>query len=285
MPTIQASGNGDITDAANWGGTLPGDGDVADINGHTMTFDASGAGGGVWPAFGGLTELKDTAGGGTIAVDMTQGDVTLSVDTITGNDEVLFTLTGAAPSNTFTVNIGTVITGGSGAADRAIYHNSTAAVAITDGGGGTLVITGGSNGTAQAIFNNSSGNITITCDHLIGGTAAALYNGSTGAIVVNGTSKGGSTTGSHGIQNNSTGTVTINNGDIQGGTGNSAHGVLNSGSATCTLNNGNLIDSAGATGSCAYRGKSLVWNMTNQNFYQLADGTKMKKAMRRTAAA
>jgi hypothetical protein len=170
------------------------------------------------------------------------------VGSTTANGAHAIESTSAAGTVAFT-NAST-ITGGSGTSAIGINNNSTGTVTVTsstvtstsaangiiNSSTGTIsfistTITGG--GSFSGVINDSTGTITVLSSALTGGNgAAAIFNTLAGTITVtSSTVTGGSGVSSYGINNASTGPVTIT-GDV---TASTAAGVLNASTGPVTI--------------------------------------------------
>jgi hypothetical protein len=130
--------------------------------------------------------------------------------TIVGNITASGTATNAHAvqnSSTGTLNITGNVTGGASQTSNGVVNSTTGTVNITGN------CTGGTSGNCWAV-NNTNGQIVVT-GNVTGGSATAatgfpsgIFN-DTGTVTVTGIVSAGAIASSHGIQNNSTGSVTV----------------------------------------------------------------------------
>lgn len=280
MATITAAANGNWSDGATWtGGVVPGDGDTADLNGKTVTWNLL-----TIPASGTLASLTSSGSSGKLNLTASGSNTyTLNVadtaSSIQAGTDTMITVTGAAPSASVVINGNP--TGGSTTARYAIEHNSSATLTLNGkpsagsgsvspglvkSGTGNVTVTSASTIAAglsnnYAINNNSTGGtLTVNANtgslaivnsvagtvilngNVLGGGAAnpSLRNASTGSITVNGNVQGAASgTSANGITNASAGTITVN-GNVTGGGDSGANGITHTGNGGSIVINGNV---------------------------------------------
>lgn len=168
MTTITAAQNGNWSNPNTWnGGVVPGNGDIADLNGFIVAMDIS-----TIPASGTLLSLISPAKAGQLTVALnTLGNCAINATTITAgtNTTGLINVSGAAPTATLTITGN--VTGGSASSAYGACNTSTGTITITGN------VTGGSASRAAGAYNYSTGEIILNSCNLINGTAAVAYMG------------------------------------------------------------------------------------------------------------
>lgn len=270
MATITAAqaGNWNTTgnnwsDTASWtGGSVPGNGDTADLNGCIIIQDIA-----TIPASGTLLALTSAGSAGQLKCVVATGALatlvinatTITAGTVGSAGTIAYSGT---TGNGLTINC-TNINGcaSGGTSPRGIVRSSTKPLTVVCAAGGA--ITGGGVTNADAIQSTGAGNVTIT-GNLVGGSATAaqgLSVGAAGTVTITGNLTGGNGTNANGVYVWAA-SVTINiTGNITGGSGITAAGFyMDHGTAlTSTLNSCNLINSSS---SLAWHGPPpTTWNL------------------------
>jgi len=148
---------------------------------------------------------------------------------------------------------------------------STRAIAFSSSGtltlNGIVAIGGRVAGTtsvdgAHAIESTSAaGTVVFTnASTLTGGSAAValgLNNNSTGAVTITSSSlTSGNSTAAYGINNNSTGTVTVTSSTVTGAGGSNSHGLNNASTGTITITSSTVTGGPPASASCGINNAS-----------------------------
>lgn len=259
MPTITAQADGNWSNPATWtGGSVPGDGDTADLNGHTVTMDITTV-----PASGTLAGLVSPGTAGRLSLDMGGAtNYTINADVITAGTKSggLLYVTGAAASGTLTINGD--VTGGSGASAYGFLTSSTGDHVINGN------VAGGSGSASHgAYLNTTTGTLEINGD-VAGGSGSGNGVFHYGAVTVTGNVTGGSGAGAYGVRVVTPGASLEVVGNVQAGTYLNNWGVYNSGAGTVTIT-GNLINGAVEV---AYAGGPFTWNAAADHYIDLTGG-------------
>ena len=262
MATITAAQAGNWSATSTWtGGVVPGNGDTACLNGFVVVMNIA-----TIPASGTLAQLDGSNGSGGSTVGRLTIDLATLGNAVINATQILaynpgssgfLGVSGAAPSNTLTINGN--VTGGSGSNAFGIYNTSTGSVTVTGN------VTGGSGTSANAIYNTSTGSVTVTGNVTAGSVSNAfgLRNNSTGTVTITGNVTGGSGSATYGIYNTSTGSVTVT-GNVTGGSGTIAYGIYNVSTGLATVNSGNLIN----TTQCSALAGGFVYNPGPANYVE-----------------
>jgi len=170
----------------------------------------------------------------------------------------------AGSANCLTVSAAASSTLAGCRATGSAFNLSTRAIAFSSSGtltlNGIVAIGGRITGAtvadgAHAIESTSAaGTIAFTnASTLTAGVsnyAIGINNASTGIVTItSGTVIGGSGTAAHGINNASTGTIIINSGTVTGGPGSLACGINNSSTGTITITSSTVIGGSGVSGA------------------------------------
>jgi len=222
MALIVSAASGNFNETATWvGGVVPTVGDEARAsNGHTITITANATCDEVSNAGTGIFTLND---GITLTANVTNKSVTGGRHCLQFN--------AASPAVGFVV--GRVTGSAASNGSFGINNMSTGAVTIT----GTGSVIGGQGTGSGAVNNASSGTITITTTGGVtggqnSGNSFGAQNATTGGtLIIIGNVTGGTSTGTFGVNNVSTGSVTIT-GNV---TASAAAGVNNISTGTLTI--------------------------------------------------
>ena len=267
MATRTASSSGAWTTATNWeagAGPAPTNGDVADLNGKTMSLDVSdinvdsiiGTGGGLTCTTNRTITLTNagTVISGTWTCTLNTASTTITIaagtGTIVGSTTAVtrFTVSGSSTTLTITANL----TGGSATNSR-IVNLTSGAVNITGD------LTGGSGANSEAL-RVTGGTGTVTGNATGGSTngiiaLAAIVSGSSSILNFTGTVNGGSgtqgsanTMGNHGLGVYNTGTLNL--------TGS----VVDSAKYTAVVNSGGVFTYTPTAAQTATLGGKVLYN-------------------------
>jgi hypothetical protein len=257
MALITSAATGNFNATGTWtGGVVPVAGDEARVsNGHVVTITANATctlltnnGTGYFVLNSGLTLTANV----TNATGSTQNNPCVRFTsaspasaTIVGN----LTATGGASnahavlnSSTGTLNITGNVTGGSAQTSNGVLNSTTGTINITGN------CTGGTSGNCFAV-SNTNGQIVVT-GNVTGGSATAAVgfpsgiSNDTGTVTVAGIVSAGAIASSHGIQNNSTGSVTVV-GEVIATNG--ANGINSTNTSSVVRASGSMTYSANGT--------------------------------------
>jgi len=243
MALINSAATGNFNATGTWtGGVVPGAGDEARVaNGHVVTITANAT----------CTLLSNTGtgyfvlnSGVTLTANVTNATTTQNIPCVR--------FTSASPASATIVGNITATGGASNA--HAVQNSSTGTLNITGN------VTGGSAQTSNGVVTTTSGTINIT-GNCTGGTSGNCFavNNTNGQIVVTGNVTGGSATAAVGFPSgisNDTGTVTVT-GIVSGGAIASSHGILNNSTGSVTVV-GEVIATNGANGINSTNTSSVV---------------------------
>jgi hypothetical protein len=256
MALITSAATGNFNATGTWtGGVVPGAGDEARVsNGHVVTITANAT-----------ATLLSNNGTGYFVLN---SGVTLTANvtnaTTTGNNPCV-RFTSASPASATIV--GNITASGTATNAHAVQNSSTGTLNITGN------VTGGSSQTSNGVVNSTTGTVNIT-GNCTGGTSGNCWavNNTNGQIVVTGNVTGGSATAATGFPSgifNDTGTVTVT-GIVSAGAIASSHGIQNNSTGSVTVV-GEVIATNGANGINSTNTSSVV--RSSGSFTYSANGT------------
>ncbi len=255
MATITAAGTGNWSAGATWnGGVVPGNGDIADLNGFDITMDIA-----TIPAAGTLLGITAAGNAGTLVIGSAAGANVINATTMTaGTKGTAGTFQYSnTTADSLTVN-GNIVGCAVGA--------TTAYGLVKTAAGKTLAvngnITGGGGLGNMGLVSSVSGTVTVV-GTLLGGSGSAAHayrQGSAITINITGDIKGGTGSTCYGLSLY-TNSIVVNHisGNLYGGSGGGSFGIYDSNATPATITLSNDCNLIHGTGGVAYVGKPPTW--------------------------